>query len=152
MGFRRPHGSVTQSPSAHHRLPCLRLKGSYFAIRWLALNEVVRALVSYFDSLHRRRLPHTLPPSSSLWPLYYAMGGVALTGALISYWVSLPLRPPLNLDCEKSSLPKRGDQHVNLKLYAFSSRCASGDRGGFYARYVHHIERSGPFRFLRRIK
>src|SRR5204863_2202877 len=31
--------------------PCLRLKGPYFAISMLGLNEVLRALVSYFEDL-----------------------------------------------------------------------------------------------------
>jgi branched-chain amino acid transport system permease protein len=31
--------------------PCLRLKGPYFAIAMLGLNEVLRALVSYFEGL-----------------------------------------------------------------------------------------------------
>src|ERR1043166_4186906 len=65
--------------------PCLRLKGPYFAISMLGLNEVVRALVSYFDKLTGGGSGITLSPMDSLVPLYYAMGGVALAGLIITY-------------------------------------------------------------------
>src|SRR3989441_7954260 len=65
--------------------PCLRLKGPYFAIAMLGLNEVVRALVSYFERLTGGGSGITLPPFAQILPLYYAMGGVALGGVLITY-------------------------------------------------------------------
>jgi branched-chain amino acid transport system permease protein len=131
--------------------PCLRLKGPYFAISMLALNEVVRALVSYFDSLTGGGSGITLPPSSSLWPLYYAMGGVALTGALISYWV-LTSRFGLRLISIRENELAAEAMGINtsaLKLYAFLiSAALPGIVGGFYARYVTHIEPLGTFPLL----
>jgi branched-chain amino acid transport system permease protein len=42
--------------------PCLRLKGPYFAIAMLGLNEVLRALVSYFEGLTGGGNGISLPP------------------------------------------------------------------------------------------
>jgi hypothetical protein len=53
--------------------PCLRLKGPYFAISMLGLNEVVRALVSYFET-SPAAAPASAPPIVATVPVYYAMG------------------------------------------------------------------------------
>src|SRR5207245_6471804 len=54
--------------------PCLRLKGPYFAISMLGLNEVLRALVSYFEGVTGGGLGLLLPALVGTLPLYYAMG------------------------------------------------------------------------------
>ena len=67
--------------------PCLRLKGPYFAIAMLGLNEVLRALVSYFERLTGGGNGLSLPTLDATVPVYYAMGvtavGVTLAARLI---------------------------------------------------------------------
>ena len=58
--------------------PCLRLKGPYFAIAMLGLNEVLRALVSYFERLTGGGNGLSLPTLDATIPIYYAMGLVAV--------------------------------------------------------------------------
>jgi branched-chain amino acid transport system permease protein len=61
--------------------PCLRLKGPYFAIAMLGLNEVLRALVSYFEGLTGGGNGLSLPTLDATIPVYYAMG---LTAAAVT--------------------------------------------------------------------
>jgi branched-chain amino acid transport system permease protein len=62
--------------------PCLRLKGPYFAIAMLGLNEVLRALVSYFEGLTGGGNGLSLPTLDATVPIYYAMGLVAVAVTL----------------------------------------------------------------------
>jgi branched-chain amino acid transport system permease protein len=68
-------------------VPCLRLQGPYFAIAMLGLNEVLRALVSYFEGLTGGGNGLSLPTLDATVPVYYAMGltalGVTLAARLI---------------------------------------------------------------------
>ena len=128
--------------------PCLRLKGPYFAISMLGLNEVVRALVSYFDRLTGGGSGITLSPMNSLLPLYYAMGGVALTGLVITYLIltsRFGLRL-LSIRENEVAAETMGIPTAALKLYVFLiSAALPGIVGGVYARYVTHIEPLGTF-------
>jgi branched-chain amino acid transport system permease protein len=58
--------------------PCLRLKGPYFAIAMLGLNEVLRALVSYFEGLTGGGNGLSMPTLDATVPVYYAMGLTAI--------------------------------------------------------------------------
>jgi len=62
--------------------PCLRLKGPYFAIAMLGLNEVLRALVSYFEGLTGGGNGLSMPTLDATVPVYYAMGLTALAVTL----------------------------------------------------------------------
>jgi branched-chain amino acid transport system permease protein len=62
--------------------PCLRLKGPYFAIAMLGLNEVLRALVSYFEGLTGGGNGLSLPTLDATVPVYYAMGLTAVAVTL----------------------------------------------------------------------
>ncbi len=128
--------------------PCLRLKGPYFAISMLGLNEVVRALVSYFDSLTGGGSGITLSPMNSILPLYYAMGGIALAGLVITYWTITSRFGLRLLSIRENELAAEamGIPTAALKLYAFLiSAALPGIAGGLYARYVTHIEPLGTF-------
>jgi branched-chain amino acid transport system permease protein len=58
--------------------PCLRLKGPYFAIAMLGLNEVLRALVSYFEGLTGGGNGLSLPTADATRSIYYVMGLLAI--------------------------------------------------------------------------
>ena len=62
--------------------PCLRLKGPYFAIAMLGLNEVLRALVSYCERLTGGGNGLSLPTLDATVPIYYAMGVTAVAVTL----------------------------------------------------------------------
>jgi branched-chain amino acid transport system permease protein len=62
--------------------PCLRLKGPYFAIAMLGLNEVLRALVSYFERLTGGGNGLSLPTLDATVSIYYAMGLTAIAVTL----------------------------------------------------------------------
>ena len=65
--------------------PCLRLKGPYFAIAMLGLNEVLRALVSYFEGLTGGGNGLSLPTLDATRAIYYVMGGLAVAVTAMTY-------------------------------------------------------------------
>ena len=65
--------------------PCLRLKGPYFAIAMLGLNEVLRALVSYFEGLTGGGNGLSLPTLDATRSIYYVMGGLAMAVTALTY-------------------------------------------------------------------
>ena len=65
--------------------PCLRLKGPYFAIAMLGLNEVLRALVSYFEGLTGGGNGLSLPTLDATRSIYYVMGGLAIAVTALTY-------------------------------------------------------------------
>ena len=67
--------------------PCLRLKGPYFAIAMLGLNEVLRALVSYFEGLTGGGSGLSLPTLDASTPIYYVMGALAAAVTAMTYLI-----------------------------------------------------------------
>ncbi|PYN23493.1 MAG: branched-chain amino acid ABC transporter permease [Candidatus Rokuibacteriota bacterium] len=67
--------------------PCLRLKGPYFAIAMLGLNEVLRALVSYFEGLTGGGNGLSLPTLDASVPIYYVMGVLAVVVTAMSWLI-----------------------------------------------------------------
>jgi len=67
--------------------PCLRLKGPYFAIAMLGLNEVLRALVSYFEGLTGGGNGLSLPTLDASVPIYYVMGLLAMAVTAGTYLI-----------------------------------------------------------------
>jgi branched-chain amino acid transport system permease protein len=67
--------------------PCLRLKGPYFAIAMLGLNEVLRALVSYFEGLTGGGNGLSLPTLDATRSIYYVMGGLAIAVTAMTYMI-----------------------------------------------------------------
>ncbi|MBI4487877.1 MAG: branched-chain amino acid ABC transporter permease [Deltaproteobacteria bacterium] len=131
--------------------PCLRLKGPYFAIAMLGLNEVLRALVSYFEDFTGGGNGISLPPIAELRPVYYAMGGVALGVVLLTYRIitsRFGLRL-LSIREDELAAEAMGINTARLKLYAFLLSAAfPGIAGGFFAWYSSHIEPLGIFPLL----
>jgi len=123
--------------------PCLRLKGPYFAISMLGLNEVVRALVSYFEGFTGGGAGISLPPIEAIVPVYYAMAGVAFAVTLTTYLIlnsRFGLRL-LSIREDEIAAEAMGMNTARLKLYAFLLSAAfPGIVGGFYAWYASHVE------------
>ena len=123
--------------------PCLRLKGPYFAIAMLGLNEVVRALVSYFEGLTGGGSGLSLPTLQASIPIYYTMGltaaaVVALTYAIITSRFGLRL---MTIREDEVAAEAMGINTSRHKLYAFLlSAAAPGVVGGLAARDQGYIE------------
>ncbi|HWB45322.1 MAG TPA: branched-chain amino acid ABC transporter permease [Hyphomicrobiaceae bacterium] len=128
--------------------PCLRLKGPYFAIAMLGLNEVVRALVSYFEGLTGGGSGISLPPINATVPVYYAMGATALAVVVTTYLIinsRFGLRL-ISIREDEIAAETMGIDTARMKLYAFLISAAfPGIVGGFYAWYASHIEPMGVF-------
>jgi branched-chain amino acid transport system permease protein len=128
--------------------PCLRLKGPYFAISMLGLNEVVRALVSYFEGFTGGGSGISLPPIVATIPVYYAMGAVALAVPLVTYFIitsRFGLRL-LSIREDELAAEVMGINTARYKLYAFLLSAAfPGIVGGFYAWYASHVEPMSVF-------
>ena len=123
--------------------PCLRLKGPYFAISMLGLNEVMRVLVSYFEGLTGGGLGLSLPTLYASVAIYYAMGLAALaaTGAahlIITSRFGLRL---MTIREDEVAAEAMGIDTARYKLYAFLlSAFVAGVVGGLFARDLGYIE------------
>ena len=123
--------------------PCLRLKGPYFAISMLGLNEVMRVLVSYFEGLTGGGLGLSLPALYASVPIYYAMGlsALAVTAAahlIITSRFGLRL---MTVREDEIAAEAMGIDTARHKLYAFLlSAFVPGVVGGLFARDQGYIE------------
>lgn len=123
--------------------PCLRLRGPYFAIAMLGLNEVMRVLVSYFEGLTGGAAGVSLPTLYASVPIYYGMGLAALAAtavahALITSRVGLRL---MTIREDEVAAEAIGIDTARYKLYAFLlSAAVPGVVGGLFARDQGYIE------------
>jgi branched-chain amino acid transport system permease protein len=123
--------------------PCLRLKGPYFAIAMLGLNEVLRVIASYWEGLTGGGLGLSLPTQQASVPIYYAMG---LTAAAVTAlaWVVVTSRFGLRLMTireDEVAAQAMGIDTFRYKLYAFLlSAVGPGIVGGLSARDQGYIE------------
>ena len=123
--------------------PCLRLKGPYFAIAMLGLNEVLRVAVSYFEGLTGGGSGLSLPALYASVPIYYAMGLMALAVTGLAY-VIVTSRFGLRLMTireDEVAAEAMGIDTFRYKLYAFLlSAVGPGIVGGLAARDQSYIE------------
>ena len=101
--------------------PCLRLKGPYFAISMLGLNEVLRVAVSYYEGLTGGGNGLSLPTLHASVPIYYAMGLVAILVTVLTY-VIVTSRFGLRLMTireDEVAAEAMGIDTFRYKLYAF---------------------------------
>ena len=123
--------------------PCLRLKGPYFAIAMLGLNEVLRALVAYFEGFTGGGNGLSLPTLDATVHVYYAMGVtaaavIALTYAIITSRFGLRL---MTIREDEVAAEAMGIDTARHKLYAFLlSAIGPGIVGGLAARDQGYIE------------
>jgi branched-chain amino acid transport system permease protein len=123
--------------------PCLRLKGPYFAIAMLGLNEVVRALVSYFEGLTGGGNGLSLPTLDAAVPIYYVMGVLALAVTAGS-WLIVTSRFGLRLMTireDEVAAEAMGIDTFHHKLVALLlSAAGPGVAGALMARDQGYIE------------
>jgi len=123
--------------------PCLRLKGPYFAIAMLGLNEVLRVIVSYYEGLTGGGNGLSLPTLHASVPIYYAMGLVAIAVTGLTYLI-ITSRFGLRLMTireDEVAAEAMGIDTFRHKLYAFLlSAVGPGIVGGLAARDQGYIE------------
>ncbi len=123
--------------------PCLRLKGPYFAIAMLGLNEVLRVAVSYYEGLTGGGNGLSLPTVYASVQIYYVMGLLALAVTALTY-VIITSRFGLRLMTireDELAAEAMGIDTFRYKLYAFLlSAVAPGIAGGLAARDQGYIE------------
>jgi branched-chain amino acid transport system permease protein len=123
--------------------PCLRLKGPYFAISMLGLNEVLRVLASYFEGLTGGGYGLSLPALDASLPIYYAMGGVAVAVTALVHLI-VTSRFGLRLMTireDEVAAEAMGIATFRYKVYAFVlSAVGPGIVGGLSARDHGYIE------------
>jgi len=128
--------------------PCLRLKGPYFAIAMLGLNEVLRVIVSYYEGLTGGGSGLSMPTLHASVPIYYTMGLVALSVTGLTY-VIITSRFGLRLMTireDEVAAEAMGIDTFRYKLYAFLiSAAAPGIVGGLAARDQGYIEPMSVF-------
>ena len=123
--------------------PCLRLKGPYFAIAMLGLNEVLRVAVSYFEGLTGGGNGLSMPSLDASVRIYYVMGAVAacvtaLTWRIVTSRFGLRL---MTIREDEVAAEAMGIDTFRYKLYAFLlSAVGPGIVGGLAARDQGYIE------------
>jgi branched-chain amino acid transport system permease protein len=131
--------------------PCLRLKGPYFAIAMLGLNEVMRVLVSYFEGLTGGGLGISLPILYASVQIYYGMGLAAVIVTAAAYLI-ITSRFGLRLMTireDEIAAEAMGIDTARYKLYAFLlSAFIPGVVGGLSARDQGYIEPLSVFPLL----
>jgi len=131
--------------------PCLRLKGPYFAIAMLGLNEVMRVLVSYFEGLTGGGSGLSLPTLHASREIYFAMGmtAVGVTGLAHLIFTSRVGLRFMTIREDEIAAEAMGIDTARYKLYAFLlSAFAPGVVGGLYARDQGYIEPISVFPLL----
>jgi len=123
--------------------PCLRLRGPYFAIAMLGLNEVLRVLASYYEGLTGGGNGLSLPTLYASVEIYYAMGLVAAAVTAVTYLI-VTSRFGLRLMTireDEVAAEAMGIDTLRYKLYAFVlSSVGAGIVGGLSARDQGYIE------------
>ena len=131
--------------------PCLRLKGPYFTIAMLGLNEVMRVLVSYFEGLTGGGLGISLPILYASGQIYYGMGLAAVIVTAAAYLI-ITSRFGLRLMTireDEIAAEAMGIDTARYKLYAFLiSAFVPGIVGGLSARDLGYIEPISVFPLL----
>ena len=131
--------------------PCLRLKGPYFTIAMLGLNEVMRVLVSYFEGLTGGGLGISLPILYASVEIYYGMGLAAVIVTVVTYLI-ITSRFGLRLMTireDEIAAEAMGIDTSRYKLYAFLlSAFIPGVVGGLHARDQGYIEPLSVFPLL----
>ncbi len=130
---------------------CLRLRGPFFAIFMLGLNELMAILASVYDNITGGAEGLSLPILRQIIPLYFAMGLTALSVFLVMRWLEssrFGLRL-LSIREDETAADTLGTNTTLYKLIAFiMSAFFPGVVGGIYARYITYIDPETVFNIL----
>ncbi|MEE9274676.1 MAG: branched-chain amino acid ABC transporter permease [bacterium] len=122
---------------------CLRLRGPYFAIFMIGLNELMAILVSVFEDVTGGAMGISLPPVRNIIPVYFGMGAVALSAVAVTFWLDstrFGLRL-LSIREDETAAGMLGTNTSLYKLFAFLlSAFFPGAVGGIYAWYISYID------------
>lgn len=129
-------------------IPTLRLKGHYFAIATIGINEVFKVIAYSWTEVTRGGWGLPLPSKYELFPCYYAMGIIALTASLLSYAIKnskFGLRL-IAIREDEVAAEVIGVNTARNKLIAFLvSAFFPGVAGGVYAWYLTYIDPETAF-------
>ncbi|MBI3089330.1 MAG: branched-chain amino acid ABC transporter permease [Candidatus Tectomicrobia bacterium] len=135
--------------------PCLRLRGAYFAIAMLAVNELVRILVLAFEGITKGATGLYLRPIENNRIMYYAMAVVAAAVVLTARSLN---RSKFGLRLmaireDEVAAEVMGIDTTRLKVYAFIlSAFFPGLAGALFARYQSFIDPESSFAVLTTIQ
>ncbi|MBI2176747.1 MAG: branched-chain amino acid ABC transporter permease [Candidatus Tectomicrobia bacterium] len=128
--------------------PCLRLKGPYFAISMMGLNEVLRVVALSWESLTGGGLGITMPNAENSVSTYYAGLAVAALTVAMCYAIAHS-RFGLRLAAireDETAAEAMGVPTTRYKMYAFMlSAFWPGVIGGIVAYKLLYIEPDSTF-------
>ncbi|OGL61926.1 MAG: hypothetical protein A3I72_05720 [Candidatus Tectomicrobia bacterium RIFCSPLOWO2_02_FULL_70_19] len=128
--------------------PCLRLKGPYFAISMMGLNEVLRVVALSWESLTGGGLGITMPNAENSVSTYYAGLAVAALTVAMCYAIAHS-RFGLRLAAireDETAAEAMGVPTTRYKMYAFMlSAFWPGVIGGLVAYKLLYIEPDSTF-------
>lgn len=127
----------------------LRLKGPYFTIAMLGLNEALRVVASTWESLTGGGSGVHLPPEENLGAVYLVTLLVCAGGLAATWWID---RSPFGLKLiaireDEQAAEVLGVDTVRAKVTAFAiSAAIPGLLGAAYAWYLSYIDPQAVFR------
>jgi branched-chain amino acid transport system permease protein len=135
--------------------PTLRLRGPYFAIATIGVNEATRLIMTFWEGFTGGSSGVSLPiGGTSKYSLYW-YGLYLMAGAVVLSYYLRRSRVGLGLLAIKSDVEAASDVGVNPTLYQdlmlFLSGMVVGIGGAFYASYFSFIEPGDMFGFSRSI-
>ncbi|MFP6870612.1 MAG: branched-chain amino acid ABC transporter permease [Nitrospinota bacterium] len=130
---------------------CLRLRGPYFAIFMLGLNELMSIFASIFEDFTGGAEGISLPLVTHIIPIYFGMAALALTAIGVTFWLDssrFGLRL-LSIREDEIAADTLGTDTSRYKLLAFLlSAFFPGAAGAMYAWYISYIDPETVFDIL----
>ena len=129
-------------------VPCLRLRGTAFAIVMLAFSQVMRLLAYLLEDYTGAGLGIALPAKEDLHAIYYAFAGIAAAALAISLWIDrstfglhlMAIRDD-ELSAETVGIDTRAEKFKAFLL----SAVIPGLCGGLYVWYLGYVHPEEAF-------
>ena len=129
-------------------VPCLRLRGTAFAIVMLAFSQVMRLLAYLLEDYTGAGLGIALPAKEDLHAIYYAFAGIAAAALAISLWIDrstfglhlMAIRDD-ELSAETVGIDTRAEKFKAFLL----SAAIPGLCGGLYVWYLGYVHPEEAF-------
>jgi branched-chain amino acid transport system permease protein len=128
-----------------------KLRGVYFTMSTLFLNEVIRVLMLNWATVTNgpEGLNVQTPPPFSYTPYFYASYVIALASIIISYWLSISTAG-VALKCIREDEDAALSLGINSFKYKFFAMCLcaffTGAAGAYHAAFVSFIEPFSAFK------